>query len=126
MAGERILIVEDEYINQLSIKQSLRKMGYVVAGSAASGKEAIEKATELKPDLILMDITLKGGMSGLDAAAEILKKQDLEVVYLTAHSSKDAFEHASETDFSGYIIKPFTDKELENTVAEALMKRKAK
>lgn len=124
MAGERILIVEDEYVTALAIKDVLEDFGYIVAGKVKSGVEAIAKAGELKPDLVLMDISLDGEMSGVEAAGKIIDERKIPVVYITAHTDNETFKKASQTKFSDFIIKPFSDKELEECIDRVLNKQK--
>ena len=120
-----VLIVEDEKIIALDIKNSLQKAGYQVSGIAASGKQAIEQAAHLRPHLVLMDIMLKGSMDGVEAAAEIRDRYAIPVVYLTAHADEQTLNRAKVTDPFGYILKPFEDRELITTIEIALSRHKA-
>ena len=90
----KILVVEDEIIVAMELKQQLETMGYEVVGTAASGKEAIEVALEKNPDVILMDIMLKGEMDGIEAAEKIHNYQDTHIIYTTAYSDKEILERA--------------------------------
>ncbi|MCC7558745.1 MAG: methanogen output domain 1-containing protein, partial [Methanobacteriaceae archaeon] len=124
MANTRLLVVEDESIVAMDIKHRAEGLGYDVLGIAASGEEAIEKTEENQPDLVLMDIVLKGKMDGIQAAQEIRERFDIPVVYLTAYSDEKTLSRAKLTGPFGYIIKPFEDRELHSAVEVALYKHK--
>jgi signal transduction histidine kinase len=119
---ERILVVEDERIIAYDIKYCLEKSGYIVPAIAAYGEHAIEKAAELQPDLILMDVMLKGDMSGIEAAAQIVSRFHIPVVYLTASSDDNTLQKAKTTQPFGYILKPFEETQLITTIEIALNK----
>ncbi|HDZ26431.1 hypothetical protein LCGC14_0735150 [marine sediment metagenome] len=121
---KQILIVEDERVSAEDIKMSLQRLGYPVSGIAVSGEEAVRKAEEMHPDLVLMDIVLKGKMDGIEAASEIRSRLDIPVVYLTAHADKKTLARAKITEPFGYILKPFDDKDLQATIEMALYKQK--
>ncbi len=108
----QILVVEDERIVADDIKMSLQRLGYVVSGMASSGEEAVKKAEEIHPDLVLMDIVLEGKMDGVESASIIRYRFDIPVVYLTAYSDKKTLERAKVTEQFGYILKPFEDREV--------------
>jgi CheY-like chemotaxis protein len=91
MVGEKILVVEDEGISAIEIQESLESLGYHVPTIAKSGNEAIQEAFAIKPDLILMDITLQGEMDGIDAAAIIKSFMDIPLIYLTALDDMETF-----------------------------------
>ncbi len=116
----RIMIVEDLSITALDLKNRLRRMGYEVLALAGSGEEAIQKAEETRPDLILMDIRLKGDMDGVEAAQRIREKLDIPVIYLTAHADDTTLQRAMVTGPYGYVLKPFEEKELRITIEMAL------
>ena len=120
MAKANILVVEDESIVALDLKHRLRNLGYAVVAIVASGSKAIEKAGETQPDLVLMDIRLKGDMDGIEAAREIQIRFETPVIYLTALADKDTLERAEATRPYGYVIKPFDEAELHNTIEKAL------
>ncbi|MGZ7135883.1 MAG: methanogen output domain 1-containing protein [Methanobacterium sp.] len=121
----KILVVEDERIIASGIKRDLENMGYSVASIASSGLEAIEKAGLENPDLVLMDIVLKGDMDGIEAAHEIINRYNLPIIYLTAYADKEILERAMVTEPYGYLIKPFNESELEANIQMALYKHKA-
>jgi len=119
-----ILIVEDNFIVMMELKDRLAEMGHEIVGTAASGIEAIKKAGIHRPDLTLMDIRLKGEMDGIEAASVIKKEYDIPVIYLTAHTDDNTLERAKLTEPFGYIIKPFEERELRTTIEMALYKHK--
>jgi len=121
---EQILIVEDERIVSKDIKIRLQRFGYTVSGIAISGEDAVKKAEELHPDLVLMDIVLEGKMNGINAAEIIRSRFNIPIVYLTAYSDKSTLERAKKTEPFGYILKPFDDRDLSTTIEVALYKHK--
>lgn len=124
MANEKILIVEDEGIVTLNIRKTLERLGYVVAGVATSGEVAITNATELRPDLVLMDIFLRGALDGIDAAEKIRTLLHIPVIYLTAHADGNTLQRAKLTEPFGYIVKPFRERDLHISIEFALYKAK--
>jgi len=120
MANARILIVEDDGIIATRLQSILEKLGYDVIGAVASGEEAVQKARESSPGLVLMDIYLAGDMNGIEAAAEIHTQSDVPVVYLTAYSTDELLQQARITGPYGYLIKPIGDRELHATIEMAL------
>lgn len=124
MEPSRILIVEDEIIIARELEARLIAMGYEVTAIASSGPEAIEQAGLTKPDLILMDIVIKGDMDGIEAASEIRRIHQIPVIYLTAYTDKKTLERARITEPFGYIVKPFSERELEANIEMALYKHR--
>lgn len=122
MAGTRILIAEDESLIAEELKDRLERMGLQVISVVATGEDAITRATQTSPDLVLMDIRLKGDIDGVEAAAAIRDRLDIPVVYLTAHSDEATINRAKQTAPFGYLIKPFVERELRVTVELALHK----
>lgn len=116
----RILVVEDEAIVAADIEQQLRSFGYEVVGLASRGERALELAGELLPDLILMDITIKGDIDGIETAKRIRTLAEIPVVFLTAHSDGPTLERAREAEPSGYLVKPYGESDLQATVKMAL------
>jgi PAS domain S-box-containing protein len=121
----KILIVEDEIIVAWDIKETLEKLGHTVVDLAISGAEAIEVATSDRPDLVLMDIQLKGEMDGIVAGDEIYHRLKIPVVYLTAHADELTLERATKTNPFGYIVKPVHARSLQSTVKVALQRYQA-
>lgn len=126
--GTKILVVEDESITAKAIEKSLKDTGYNVVGLASSGGEAIEKTACMKPDLVLMDIKLKGPTDGVLLTQHIQTHFDIPVVYLTALSDDDTLKRIIHSQPYGYIVKPFNEQELHDAIQRALhlhkMKRK--
>lgn len=125
MANEQILIVEDQRAVAGALKLRLRGLGYDVPAIARDGREAIEKAAEIKPDLILMDVQLGDGMDGIETARRIRAEQDIPVVYISSHVDTRLLERARPTRPAGFINKPFTTKDLLTAIDMALHRREA-
>jgi PAS domain S-box-containing protein len=118
----RVLIVEDEAIVAYDFERRLTRMGYAVTGLAHNGQQAIAKAMETRPELVLMDINLGEGMNGIEAADAIQQQQDLPVIYITANSDANTLRQASRSGQFGYILKPFEDRELETAIQMGMAK----
>jgi DNA-binding NarL/FixJ family response regulator len=123
MAGEKILVVEDQRAVAGALQMRLRGLGYAVLAIAKDGLEAIEKAAELRPDLILMDIKLGEGMDGIEAAHQIRTQLDIPVIYVSAYVDQKLLDRARQTHPAGFINKPFTTKDLLTTIDLALFQR---
>jgi DNA-binding LytR/AlgR family response regulator len=117
MEKTRILIVEDDMIIAANISLQLSNLGYEVTGIETKAEEAIHHALETKPDMILMDIQLKGRSNGIDAAKAIRKYLEIPLIYLTANVDDSTFQKAKETHPYAFIAKPFTNLNLERTIA---------
>jgi PAS domain S-box-containing protein len=122
MAKTQILIVEDEFIVAEDIKVHLTNFGYEVIGTVNTGESAIEKARDLKPDIILMDITLQGELSGIEAADQVRIHYNIPVIYLTAFAQKETIELAKKTGPYGFLTKPINYDDLQRTIDIALYK----
>lgn len=120
MPAAKILIVEDEGLTAMELQRKLKLAGYDVPTFAFSGKEAIKKAEEIKPDLVLMDIFLKGKIDGIDAAEEIKRNMGVPIIYLTAHGDKNTQERAKNTGPFAYLLKPFDIDILRQNIDQAL------
>ncbi len=120
MTKVNILIVEDEGIIAKDLKHTLGKLGYSVSAIAFSGEEAVKKAGEILPDLVLMDIVLRGAIDGVKAAEQIRARFNIPVVYLTAYADEDTLQRAKITAPFGYLLKPFREKELHAAIEIAL------
>jgi len=118
-----ILVVEDEGIIAEDLAASLRKMGYDVPLTANSGEEALTLMEARPPDLVLMDVRLRGGMDGVEAARRIRSRHRLPVIYLTAYADDVTLRRSLDTQPYGYLVKPFQDKELRTTIEVALRRR---
>ncbi|RCJ23956.1 hybrid sensor histidine kinase/response regulator [Nostoc sp. ATCC 43529] len=122
MTNAKILVVEDEAIVAKDLQYRLNKFGYTVPAIASSGEEAINKALEILPDLVLMDIRLKGNMDGIQAAQEISRQLDIPIIYLTAYADDNTLQRAKITEPFGYLLKPFKEKELQTNIEITLVK----
>ena len=120
-----ILIVEDELLIAKNLSHKLERLGYEVADIVSSGRDAIQRAGELKPDLILMDIVIKGEIDGIETAAKINHKLDIPVIYTTAYADEETLQRAEGTGSYGYVLKPFKDRELHASIKIALSQHKA-
>ncbi|HWQ66574.1 MAG TPA: response regulator [Methanospirillum sp.] len=117
-----ILVVEDEFITAADLIANLEQMGFIVPASADAGEEVLSLALEHMPDLILMDINLKGKMTGIEAADLIKNHLDIPVVFLTGQSDEATISKALESEPFGYVIKPFEERGLKTAIAMALYK----
>ena len=122
MSKPRILIVEDEALTVLALKRELAGLGYEIAGDASTAADALRFAESHKADLVLMDIQLDGGISGIAAAAAIRGQLDIPVVYLTAHSAEGTLAQAVDSGAFGYLVKPYTTPELAAAIEIAVHK----
>lgn len=120
----RVLVVEDEAIVAMDISVMLRGLGYEVEGPASTGEEAVELAERERPDLVLMDIMLRGGMDGVEAARRIRETTGAPIVYLTAYADEGTLLRAKTAEPLGYLLKPFEERELRTTIETALSKHR--
>jgi EAL domain-containing protein (putative c-di-GMP-specific phosphodiesterase class I)/AmiR/NasT family two-component response regulator len=117
-----ILIVEDELLIARNLARKLKKLGYSIIDIVSSGEAALRVAAEKSPQLVLMDIVIKGDIDGVEAAAKIYKTYGIPVVYLTAYADDATLQRAEQTGSYGYILKPFKERELHATIKIALQK----
>ena len=123
MGAVNVFIVEDENIVAKDIESSLKKLGYNVVGMASSGEKVIEQLESgVLPDIFLMDIMIKGEMSGIDVAEHVKDNYDLPVIFLTAYADENTLSKAKITEPYGYILKPFKEIDLHTTIEMALYK----
>lgn len=121
-ARPRVLVVEDEAIVALTLQQTLRKLGYNVGDTAATAEEALTLAAEQDPDLVLMDINLRGDRDGIEAATEIHRSHGIPIVFLTAFADGTTMHRSHAAEPHGYLVKPFEERELAATIETALRK----
>ncbi len=114
-----ILIVEDDEIIQLDLQMHLQELEYAVVGAVSSGEEAIAKATALRPDVVLMDIRLRGALNGIEAAQSIRSTLAIPVIYLTAQSGEQLKGRGVEV-LEPRVTKPFNQKMLQAAIEQAL------
>jgi hypothetical protein len=124
MTSAQVLVVEDERIVAKSIQNELRSLGYRVPVTAATAEEAIDRAMETHPDVVLMDIVLKGERDGIAAAEEVRNRLDIPVIFLTAYGDEETLRRAKVTEPFGYLLKPYEEKELQTTIEMALYKHR--
>ncbi len=115
-AAHRILVVEDQRLIAADIENTLKKLGYVVVDNVSSGEDAISKSDQLRPELVLMDVRLRGEMDGVQAAGIIRDRFNVPVVYLTAYADEETILRARKTTAFGYLVKPFNERELRATI----------
>ena len=114
--AHRILVVEDQRLIAADIENTLKKLGYVVVGNVSSGEDAISTSDQVRPELVLMDVRLRGEMDGIQAAEIIRDRFNVPVVYLTAYADEETILRASKTTPFGYVVKPFNERELRATI----------
>jgi len=122
MGKINVLVVEDESIVSKDIQYSLKKLGYNVVGVAATGQKAIELCGEKLPDIILMDIMLKGDINGIKASTRIKEVYNIPVIFLTAYADENTLSKAKVTEPYAYIIKPFKEIDLHTSIEMAFYK----
>ncbi len=122
MSKARVLIVEDENLVARDLHNMVRLLGYEVTAVVQTGEEVIASLNQKKPDLVLMDIVLKGKLDGISVAAVVWEEYCIPVVYITSFADDLTFERAKLTEPFGYLIKPFEERELELTIETALYK----
>jgi response regulator NasT len=110
-APKRVLIAEDEALIRLDLSEMLAEEGFDVVGQAVDGEQAVTMATELRPDLVIMDVKMPK-KDGIDAAAEIVGEQIAPVVILTAFSQRELIERARDAGAMAYLVKPFSKSDL--------------
>jgi CheY-like chemotaxis protein/DNA-binding PadR family transcriptional regulator len=121
----KILVVDDEAIITMQLEERLTLMGYTVAGMAASGEDAVNKARRIHPDLVLMDIVMPGKMNGIEAAKIITAELDIPVVFVTSYADDVIIEKAKSVQPYGYIVKPFNELEIKAAIEVALFRKAA-
>lgn len=121
----KILIVEDEMLVARELEARVRAMGYEPVGVCSWGAEALDLASQTRPDLALMDIVLKGSMNGIAVAGEIRKRFNIPTVFVTAYGDEDTMERAEMTKPYGYVLKPFSEDELRDSIQAALTKHQS-
>jgi PAS domain S-box-containing protein len=125
VSGAHILLVEDESIVAIDVRNRLESLGYQVSAVAASGEEAVQKAEEIRPDLVLMDIVLKGEIDGVEASHQIQNRLDVPVIYLSAYLDDETLRRAQQSQPFGYLIKPYEESKLRAAIETALHRHHA-
>jgi CheY-like chemotaxis protein len=116
----RVLIAEDERLVARDLERRLRGLGYTVVALVSTGTEAVDQALEQQPDMVLMDIRLRGEMDGIEAVASIRKQLDVRTIYLTAYTDEATLVRAQATEPDAFLHKPFTSRALQETVQRTL------
>jgi PAS domain S-box-containing protein len=119
MTACKILVVEDDKAIARYVQETLNRLGYDVVGTTATGEEAIKRAGEMRPGLVLMDITLAGILDGIQAAEQISRVYDIPIVYMTAHTDERTMRRGKGPSY-GYVYKPIRDRELHAAIEVAL------
>lgn len=118
-----VLIVEDDMLLSMVEERLVQNLGYQVVGKAETGKDAVGKASELNPDIIIMDISLKGDLDGIETMQEIRKDSNVPVIYLSGSKDRYYYERAKKTNFTDYLTKPITSGDLKGPLSNALNKK---
>jgi CheY-like chemotaxis protein len=116
----RVLIVEDDMLLSMVEERIIEKLGYEVVGKLVYGEEAVDKVDELNTDVIVMDISLKGDMDGIEAMEKIREKSDIPVIYLSGSTDRYHYERARKTNFIAYLKKPVTSSDLKDPLENAV------
>ncbi|PAU95195.1 response regulator [Aliifodinibius salipaludis] len=116
----RVLIVEDDMLLSMVEERLIKRLGYEVVGKVTKGVDAIEKEEELNPDIIVMDISLKGDMDGIETMEIIRKKSDVSVIYLSGSGDRYSLERAKKTGFTDFLTKPVTGGDLKGPLNSAM------
>jgi diguanylate cyclase (GGDEF)-like protein len=119
-----VLVVEDQRIVAVDLQHQLRALGYSAPATAASGSEALRLAEELRPDLVLMDVRIKGPMDGVMTAARLREQMDVPVIFVTAHADDATLARAKQSGTHGYLVKPVNPAELKSTIEIAIFRHK--
>jgi CheY-like chemotaxis protein len=119
---ENIMLVEYELITALDIQRMLEKVGYRVSATIASGEEAVQKAKDIQPDLIIMDIFLSDDMDGIEASDIIVRQLGVPVIFLTANADSTTIKRADKIKHYGYLIKPVKQNDLDSIISTALQR----
>jgi diguanylate cyclase (GGDEF)-like protein len=120
-----ILIVEDEGIVAQDLMEALTRLGYRISGVASEGAQAVAMATQLQPELVVMDVSLRGEIDGIQAARMMQEHSHLPIIFLTGHRDSETLQRAVLTGPMGYLIKPFQEDELRCAIEVAIHKHRA-
>ncbi|HVJ52806.1 MAG TPA: ATP-binding protein [Aliidongia sp.] len=123
MRATRVMVVEDERIVAFHLRQRLIKLGYSVVGVVSSGRQTLERVEELQPDVVLMDVHIDGDLDGIETASRLRCLRSTPVIYLTAHAEEATLERARATKPYGFLLKPFSERELHATIQMGLERR---
>ena len=121
--GARILVVDDQWLIRLEVEEMLTALGYSVVGLAETGRQAVEMARNLRPDLILMDVVMPGELNGIEAAGIIKSETDIAIIFISGYGEPEYIEKAKKIEPFGYVMKPFDEREVRAFVEIALHKK---
>ena len=121
MTGPRILVVEDEFIVAFELKGALEGMGYTVCGMVSSGEDAIDCVEREKPDCVLMDVSIRGEMDGIEAARHIRARFGTRTAFISGYPVEELMERAADVRPIGIFVKPLEYRELEIALGTALL-----
>lgn len=116
----RVLIVEDDMLLSMVEERLIQKLGFSVVGKVTEGADAIDKVFDLEPDVVVMDISLKGDMDGIETMEAIREKSGVPVIYLSGSSDRYHYERAKKTGFVGFLTKPITSGDLRGPLSNAI------
>lgn len=119
ISDKSVLIVEDDMIISMVLERMITKLGHTVVDKVITGHDAIDRATNLDPDLILMDIQLKDDIDGISAMQQIREKSEVPVIYITGNSDQYNLSRAQETNFVDYLVKPIQMNHLKSSINKA-------
>lgn len=122
----RVLIVEDDMLLSMVEERLIQKLGYEVVAKVEKGVDAVEKVSELNPDIIVMDISLKGELDGIETMQKIRKDSSVPVIYLSGSSERYYYERAKKTNFTDFLTKPISREDLEGPLHTAISQNGAK
>lgn len=122
MSNAQIMIVEDQGVSAKDLRSTLIQLGYSAPVVVPSGEEAIRRVEESRPDLVLMDMVLRGPIDGIETAERIRSRHDIPIIYLTANAEDHPIARANQTAPYGYIIRPFEDRDVQTAIEIALFK----
>ena len=125
MIPARVLVVEDERVVALHLRQQLGRLGYSVPAMCTEGTQALNTIREIRPDVVLMDIHIEGDLDGIETASRIPDELRIPVIYLSAYSEEATLERARSTKPYGYLLKPFSERELHSAIQMVLERRRA-
>ncbi len=120
MPNETVLVVEDEVLVGMELKEDLERLGYRVADVVPSGERVVEAVAASQPDIVLMDVRLEGGVDGIEAAYQARAEFEVPIIYLTAYSDRETLRRAAITEPSAFLLKPYNERELAANVEMAL------
>jgi CheY-like chemotaxis protein len=122
----KVLIVEDDMLLSMVEERLIKRLGFEVVGKVTKGADAIKKEEELNPDIIVMDISLKGDMDGIEAMEAIREKSDVPVIYLSGSGDRYSLERAKKTNFTDFLTKPVTSGDLKEPLYSAIQAQNEK